>query len=307
MDELARGRSSPPAFEEGLEPRRAGEAREPPALVGNDRGEEAARVAARGLRGEPVDAVEEARLVLGAEVGVAPVAGDGEPAHSRELGELVEGTVAEPVVDRVRVLVRGGRDHACEHGTLVRVRHPVADRAEVGGEQHRLDEARAHVDAVRGEAAQAAPVVDQRPRVRAAARLEVALHREDALARREARGEGVRRHPAAAAGSDRCLHPRQAAGQDPDAPAAAVGGRVEEAAVPVAGPLVADHPVAARAELSAHAEPALVLEPLAHHHGAARVAHTDVRQGALDVQAGSREGLPVVERARRGVRHRGES
>jgi hypothetical protein len=297
VHELAGAGPAPAALEEGPEADCARVAREAPALVGHDRAQEAARVPARALRGQPVDAVEVARLVVGTELGVAPVAGHREVRHVSELRNAVEPGVADAVVDRVRRVVRRLGDHRPERGALGGVGHAVADAAQVRHEQHRLDEAGAHVRTVRREAVDAAPAVDQRPRVDSTALLEEAPNRADPLDRREAGGEGVARDPAPAPRAGRHFDRGEATRENPDAARTAVGGRVQQRAVAVAGALVAHDLVAARLQAAHHPEARPVPYPPAHDRVSGRVAHPDEGDRSFDVEGASCGGLLEVERA----------
>ena len=163
VHELPGAGPAPAALEERLEARGERVAREAPALVAHDRGQEPAGVAARGLRHEPVDPVEEARLVLRAEVGVRPVAGHREVPHPGQASEPVEGGVADAVVDRVRRVVRRDRDHRAERGPLAGVGCPVSDPAQVGHQQHRLHQARAHVHPIRARSGACVPTSRRAP------------------------------------------------------------------------------------------------------------------------------------------------
>ena len=208
VHELPGAGPAPAALEERLEAGGGRIAREAPALVAHDRGQEPARVPARGLRHQPVDPAEEARLVLRAELRIGPVAGHGEVPHADQAGEPVEGRVADAVVDGVGRVVRRDRDHRAERRPLAGIRGPVADAAQVRHQQHRLHQARAHVHPVRREAVHASPRVDERPRVGASARAQPALDRAHAAYRREARRQRVAAHPAAATRADPDAPPR---------------------------------------------------------------------------------------------------
>ena len=163
MHELPGAGPSPAALEERLEAGRDRVARKAPALVAHDRGQQRAGVPARGLRNEPVDPVEEARLVLRAEVGVRPVAGHREVAHPDQASEPVQGRVADAVVDGVRRVVRRDRDHRTQRGALAGIRCAVADPAQVRHQQHRLHQARAHVDALLARSCACAPTSPRAP------------------------------------------------------------------------------------------------------------------------------------------------
>ena len=165
-----------------------------------------------------------------------------------------------------------------------RVGQAVADAAQVRGEQHRLHEARAHVHALWLEAAQAAPVVDERPRLDAGARAQVAPHGAHARSRREAGGKGVPRHRAAPARLPAHVHLGEAPRVDVHAPRAARGGG-----------LAGRDPVDARRQPPRHPHVAL-LGPPPHHDVAVAVPHLDVREGALDRQ-------PAARRLGRGGQH----
>ena len=163
VHELPGAGPAPAALEECLEAGGGRIAGEAPALIAHDRGQEPARVPARGLRHQPVDPAEEARLVLRAELRIGPVAGHGEVPHADQAGEPVEGRVADAVVDGVGRVVRRDRDHRAERRPLAGVRGPVPDAAQVRHEQHRLHQARAHVHPVRREAVHACPTSRRAP------------------------------------------------------------------------------------------------------------------------------------------------
>ena len=301
MHQLPGARPPPAALEERLEACGERIAREPPALVAHDRGQEPAGVAARGLRHEPVDPVEEARLVLRAEVGIRPVAGHGEVPHPGQASEPVERRVADAVVDSVRRVVRGDLDHRVERGPLAGVGSSVSDTAEVGHQQHRLHQTRAHVHPTGREAVHASPRVDERPRVDAPARTEPALDGAQAPDRGIARRERAAAHPAAAAGAHPHSHLGQASGEDVHVSRAAVGGRVERPAVAVAGPLVADHLVTAGREPALHPK-ARPIHALRDDELPAHAAHPHVRDRPLHVQsARAVERLAQVEGSGRRV------
>ena len=301
MHQLPGARPAPAALEECLEARGERIAREAPTLVAHDRGQETAGVAARGLRHEPVDPVEEARLVLRAEMGVRPVAGHGEVPHPGQASEAVERRVADAVVDGVRRVVRGDLDHRVERGPLAGVGCPVSDPAEVGHQQHRLHQTRAHVHPTGREAVHASPRVDERPRVDAPARTEPALDSAQAPDRWIARRERVAAHPAPAARAHPHGHLGQASGEDVHVSRAAVCGRVEQPAVPVAGALVADHLVAAGRKPALHPK-VRPIHALRHDELAAHPAHAHVRERPLHVETvRAVERLAQVECPRRRV------
>ena len=301
VHQLPRAGPAPAALEERLEARGERIAREAPALVAHDRGQETAGVAARGLRHEPVDPVEEARLVLRAEVGVRPVAGHGEVPHPGQASEPVERRVADAVVDGVRRVVRGDLDHRVERGPLAGVGCPVSDPAEVGHQQHRLHQTRAHVHPTGREAVHASPRVDERPRVDASARTEPALDRAQAPDRGIARRERAAAHPARRPGRTRTATSVRPPERTCTCRAQRSVGGSSSPAVAVAGALVADHLVAAGRKPALHPK-TRPIHALRDDELAAHPAHAHVRERPLHVETvRAVERLAQVECPRRRV------
>ena len=157
VHQAAAGGTAPPALQEDPEARKARGAGIPPPLPRDDRGQEPARVGPVGPRHEQVDAPEEAGLVLGGHLRVAPVAGHREPPHARARGETAQPRISDPAVHGVGAGVVGAHDHRPELGSLRGARVATPYRAQVGHEHHRLGHARRHVAPPGGVAVQLAP------------------------------------------------------------------------------------------------------------------------------------------------------
>ena len=120
---------------------------------------------------------------------------------------------------------------------LAGVRHPVADAAQVGHEQHRLHQARAHVHAVRARSRARGPSCRSSDHELIAPRAhELALDgAQIAPTGREARRQRAAAHRAAPAPGALTRTSVRPSGEDVHPARAAVGGRVERPQLPSQG------------------------------------------------------------------------
>ena len=192
-------------------------------------------------------------------------------------------------------------DHRPERRPLGGVGQPVADLAQVGHEQHRLDDAGGTRSAVRREAVQPSVGVDQRRTSRPrAARAGSAARPATRAGGREGRARRPSsRQPRAGPRTARA-RPRFARARPRCAASSAPRGRVETGAVALAGPLEARRP--GNGPGSEREAETCERAPRASRwrdHPARAVAHAQVRDRPLDVHA-ARALDAVIARASRG-------
>ena len=231
---------------------------------------------------------------------------DDQVVHARGLPDGDQAGVADPAVRGVGAAVVGDPDHRVEHGAVRGARQMPAELAQAPDEQHRLDDARGHVAPVGGKTAQSAVGVDQRERRHRPPPHEAAGRAYAPGGRERVRLEDADDAAPARAGHD--ANPGTLTGVDAHAPRAAVGGRVEQRAVAVAGPLEALDAVEPGARAQPHSHGPLADAP--EHHPAA-TADVEVRHRSLHVDAlrqvealAHRERAAPVRALRPGGRHR---
>lgn len=156
----------PSALEEHVEHGPRG-ARDPPALLRDDRAQEVLGEVPVARGDHVAQAIEEARLVGRGHAGLEQAVAEDEPAHAGGAADRGQPAVPHHGVDGVRRVVVGAADHRLK----ARPRGAVDGDpgAQVGGEQHRLHEAGRGRAPCHVPAAQAAGRVHHRERHVAAA------------------------------------------------------------------------------------------------------------------------------------------
>src|SRR5450756_1791724 len=133
--------AQPAALEERLPARRPRGRRDAPALHRRDARQQLAGEGATRRRHVALQVEEEARLVGGRDSTVEPAGARLEVLHARERRDSLQALAADDAVDGVGAGVIGLLDH--RRGDAVERRVGRGPGAQVGDEQHRLDEARA--------------------------------------------------------------------------------------------------------------------------------------------------------------------
>ena len=167
VHELTERGRAPAGLEEHAVTAWTGDRRNAPALEAGDRGEQKARVADELARDQGVHLEEEPRLISGAELGMAPFTGDREVGHTRGVGDGIQAPVADDRPALGGGVVVADVDHRIEERVARRVDLAPAERvqpAEVGDEQHRLDDAAGHERAVDVRAGHPTFAVEDRKR-----------------------------------------------------------------------------------------------------------------------------------------------